>query len=97
MKLLAIFTILSGLTFAETDQPKLGNAIEESRLDPTVEKAKMPGTRSSIEEVNTSPNPVPEAEEYDFNEVLIDGDYIQDRSSEEEKKLKQSQEDIIEE
>lgn len=95
MKLLIFLTLLSGFAFAESNA-KLGNVIEEGHLDPTVEGAKMPGTREDIDEVNTSPNPVPQAEEYDSNDVLIDGDYVQDQGSDLNIK-KQRQEDKTEE
>lgn len=97
MKPLVMIILLTGLAHAEAEQPKLGNVIEESHLDPTVEKAKMPGTREAIDNVNTSPNPVPQAEDYDYNEVLIDGKYIQDQSYEKKNNPKQSQEDNSEE
>lgn len=86
MKTMMIILFFSGLVFAETSSKKIGNVVEESYMDPTVEEAKMPGTRKSIEEVNTSPNPVPQAEEYKYNDVLIDGKYIDDLNKEKQEK-----------
>lgn len=92
MKAILLIFCLSGSALAETSQTKLGNVVEENYMDPTVEEAKMPGTRKAIEEVNTSPNPAPQAEEYKYNDVLIDGKYIDD-----EGRVKEDQEEDISE
>lgn len=99
MKFLIMMVLFSGFVIAEEQQQtKVGSAVEESYFDPTVEEAQMPGTNEPIEKVNTSPNPVPDTDEYKFNEALIDGKYIEDQNPyEEKKKVKQSQEDNSEE
>jgi len=97
MKPLVMFFLFSGMVYGETSQTKLGNVLEEGYLDPTVEEANMPGTRKAIEDINTSPNPAPQAEEYRYNDVLIDGEYIQDQGNGKGKKSQKSEEDVSEE
>lgn len=77
MKIFLFLFGLSSFALAMSEDQRLGNALKEGHLDPTVEEARMPGTGEKIDSVNTSPNPVPQAEEYEFNEGLIDGDYVQ--------------------
>ncbi len=77
MKYLILFLITS-FAFA---QDVVRSTFDKSKLDPTEDEAKMKGTDTALEELNTAPSPVPRSGDDDQTPTIV------------EPKVRQSQED----
>jgi hypothetical protein len=98
MKLVMLILLMTSILPSYADKKTVlleASPLEESEMDPSIERPKMPGSRVPIEDVNTAPTPTPEKQDFDTLQIKKRHHKTrrkQEQNREEEKKMKINEE-----